>query len=555
MAEVFGVTVSDDVSDCDDEVHSEPEPDDQVTCFRLRDFTCLPRDTSYPNVSCSGNTAEAFAVQAFHNDHLKQDLSNRLLRVKKNPMIKHQVLTSTATKPRFDEKYTEASFQMPPSNCCRDPTVPHVEAYHALASERPCHAILDTGGSRCIIGENVWKRLLEHLSKDVRDQSQKKPSNVKFRFGNNQFLTSHFRVQIPSKAHFEEPKRLWSSLGVVPGSTPFLFSKRAFKQLGGVLNTVDDSCFLRRLNRYVDVSVSKTDLYLIGLTQLCEDQPSHSASFDVAVRDSLVTESRGNDSSNGKHERVSQCFSHAFLNRSKEILYSKPVHVSNCDSKSSIDRDSNPASSLPSNKHAEPNDGDLERCGRIHGRTDDHVTANSDFTVGSFEQFRDAGRIQRGQSGDEANVGEYGPRTSKHSAGTDGKSTGQPESSASSNSWTSKWKQSGHCSWRNRCQSWTRDKTSVSSSQPTGLPVSPTGTMTNSTWILAEEDEQINVMNVPTSTAPTPGTTASRPLSIAEMGQKIIFVSSNSEDRQGAQHSQSCIQEVQTRQVKPANGY
>ena len=62
--------------------------------------------------------------------------------------------------------------------------------------------------------------------------------------------------------------------------------------------------------------------------------------------------------------------------------------------------------------------------------------------------------------------------------------------------------------------------------QPMGHPVSPTGTMTNSTWILAEEEElieeRISVMNAPTSTTTTPGTTAPRPMSITELGQKVI---------------------------------
>ena len=208
VAEVFGVTISEDVSDRDDEVFSEPEPDSRVPCFRLRNFSGKQRDTSFSHIPCSGNIAEAFVVQAFHSEHIKQDFRNRLLRLNKKTLENPQVLTSNATKPRYDGNSTAASFPMPPSAVRRSLTEPHVEAYHALALERPCHAILDTGASRCIIEENVWKRLLEHLSKDVRDQIQKKPSNVKFRFGNNQFLTSHFRVQIPLKSSFKEPKRL-----------------------------------------------------------------------------------------------------------------------------------------------------------------------------------------------------------------------------------------------------------------------------------------------------------------------------------------------------------
>ena len=62
--------------------------------------------------------------------------------------------------------------------------------------------------------------------------------------------------------------------------------------------------------------------------------------------------------------------------------------------------------------------------------------------------------------------------------------------------------------------------------QPMGLPVSPTGTVTNSTWILAEEEELRGAHQCDecptTSTATTPGTTAPRPMSITELGQKVI---------------------------------
>ena len=59
---------------------------------------------------------------------------------------------------------------------------------------------------------------------------------------------------------------------------------------------MNDSCFLKRLNRCVDLDVSKTDLYLIDFTQLCEDQPTHSSNFDNdALHDGLMTESRGDD--------------------------------------------------------------------------------------------------------------------------------------------------------------------------------------------------------------------------------------------------------------------
>ena len=485
VAEVFGVTVPDDlINNDDDEVHSDSESATPVSCCQFNDFSHHFVHSDPSNVSPSLNSAEAFVVQALKQDNIKQDLRNRLIKLKESVCHRGQVHPFCAPVPRYEIR----SNASPSQAFCFVPELPHVEAYHVSALERPCSAILDTGASRCIIGENVWNQLQEHLSPDVRNQVKIKPSNVKFRFGNNQFLTSHFRTQIPLRACFEEPKRLWLSLEVVPGNTPFLFSKRAFKQLGGVLDTVNDTCFLKRLNRYVDLSLSKTDLYLIDLTQLCEEPTNRSkVSNNVFVHDGFVTESRGSDSSNRGHERFPSSFPHSFVHCSKETIGSSHAQNSNCDSKFSIDRDPDPASSLIPNKHAESNDGDIEGRCRVHDSPDDDAPPDFDFPVGGFKQLRDAGRLRRGQSRNEANVGEHGPRAAKppkHFAGIDGEPTGPSKSSSSSRSWVDKWKQSDTSSWRNRCKSWPSNPTSSSSTkcQSTGFGYATIGTSCKSSW-------------------------------------------------------------------------
>lgn len=220
MAEVFGVTVSDEIDEYhEDEVQSDSESTAAVPCCQFRnrfhhiiksDSDNFDQPVSHPSVSLS----EAFVVQALKHDNVKQDLRNRLIKLKERSSKDDQVLSSSAPVPRY-EMHPKASTS---PAFCYAPDLPHVEAFHVSALERPCHAILETGASRCIIGENVWKLVLGHLSPD--------PSNVKFRFANNQFLTSHFRVQIPLRACFDEPKRLWLAIEVVPGNTPFLFSTR-----------------------------------------------------------------------------------------------------------------------------------------------------------------------------------------------------------------------------------------------------------------------------------------------------------------------------------------
>lgn len=73
----------------------------------------------------------------------------------------------------------------------------------AAANDRPCHAILDTGASRRVIGEKVWDQLYDQLPEAIQKKVRKTPSKVKFRFGNNQALQSEYQVQVPLQSTLE----------------------------------------------------------------------------------------------------------------------------------------------------------------------------------------------------------------------------------------------------------------------------------------------------------------------------------------------------------------
>ena len=131
-------------------------------------------------------------------------------------------------------------------------------------------AILDTGASRCVIGSKILEVLLQRLPKDIRRAVMQKPSQVKFRFGNNQTLTSKYRVYFPMYSSISG-ERLWLGVEVVEGRTPFLFSKRAFKQLGGILDTTQDQCTLARLQKSIKLRVNATGLYLLDVIEFCSN--------------------------------------------------------------------------------------------------------------------------------------------------------------------------------------------------------------------------------------------------------------------------------------------
>ena len=92
---------------------------------------------------------------------------------------------------------------------------------------------------------------------------------MKFRFGNNQTLDSERRLLLPIKTGLSHV--LWLSIEIVPGRTPLLFSKRAIKQLGGIIDTVQDTCHFQRLGLSLRLRTGPTGLYMLDLAQLCEE--------------------------------------------------------------------------------------------------------------------------------------------------------------------------------------------------------------------------------------------------------------------------------------------
>ena len=152
----------------------------------------------------------------------------------------------------------------------------------AVLAQQPSsvEAILDTGASRCVMGKGLLQTFVGQLSESVRSRVRVQKSAIRFRFGNNQTLLSDRRILLPFRT--TDHQVLWLGIEVVPGRTPLLFSKKAIKQLGGIINTVTDVCELRRLQRSIRMQTGPTGLYMIDLSRLCEEnnleamQPSES---------------------------------------------------------------------------------------------------------------------------------------------------------------------------------------------------------------------------------------------------------------------------------------
>ena len=247
-----------------DEVHSESEPDPATRLchdpFCISNFRFVP-----PSPTEDIFVATHHPIPRYSSQH-----------VSSNPMKKVFGFASrhrahvTNTSPRFPMMRMPEHPSLPTTDLCEKVKRISQESEVYLSQDgHMCHAILDTGASRCVIGEKIWKQLLQQLPTAIQQQVRQLDSQVSFRFGNNQSLTSICKVQVPL-ANTTTGRKLWLSIEVVPGSTPFLFSKRAFKQLGGILDTTRDVCVLQRLSKTIPLSLSKTELYLIDMLQLCK---------------------------------------------------------------------------------------------------------------------------------------------------------------------------------------------------------------------------------------------------------------------------------------------
>ena len=164
----------------------------------------------------------------------------------------------------------------------------------AFLSTETVEAILDTGASRCVMGKRLLSTFVSQLSDATRAAVKVVKSAVKFRFGNNQTLVSEQRILLPF--HQGHQKILWLAIEIVPGGTPLLWSKKAIKQLGGVIDTTEDVCHLKRLQKSLSLRTGPTGLYLVDLARLCNesDQEQQCQAVNEQVCQ-VMCEDRSND--------------------------------------------------------------------------------------------------------------------------------------------------------------------------------------------------------------------------------------------------------------------
>ena len=128
-------------------------------------------------------------------------------------------------------------------------------------------AILDTGASRSVIGNDHVPSVLGKLPASIRAQVRECPSKVGFRFGNNQIAYSFKQLQIPL---MHQKQRIWLLIEVVPKATPFLLSIKTMKSLGAHIDLSQNTCYLQTLNRSLPLKENQNGLIVIDMADLCQ---------------------------------------------------------------------------------------------------------------------------------------------------------------------------------------------------------------------------------------------------------------------------------------------
>ena len=130
----------------------------------------------------------------------------------------------------------------------------------------PGMAILDTGASRSVVGEDHVPWIMKQLPEQIRSMVKERDSRVGFRFGNNQIEYSFKQMQIPL---IQGNQRVWILIEVVPKATPFLISIHTMKCLRAVIDLESGSCFLKSIGKSIPIIENKNGLMTLKIQDLC----------------------------------------------------------------------------------------------------------------------------------------------------------------------------------------------------------------------------------------------------------------------------------------------
>ena len=98
-----------------------------------------------------------------------------------------------------------------------------------FATLAPGHAIVDSGATRTLVGEEVWKKWIEHCNEDLLGPLCAQAQKRSFKFGGGEMLESNYEVSFNALV---KGQKLPITVSVVPGHTPFLLARPMLEQWG-----------------------------------------------------------------------------------------------------------------------------------------------------------------------------------------------------------------------------------------------------------------------------------------------------------------------------------
>ena len=130
-----------------------------------------------------------------------------------------------------------------------------------LVNESRGYAILDSGCTNTVCGEEWLQNFIDNLSFDEREKMVISHSDQKFTFGDGRSITSKKKVNIPC---WLGGKRGTLTTDVVDNNIPLLLSRRSMKRTGMVLDFKND--IVRINNRAMKLKVTNTGHYALPLS-------------------------------------------------------------------------------------------------------------------------------------------------------------------------------------------------------------------------------------------------------------------------------------------------
>ena len=175
------------------------------------------------------------------------------------------------------------------------PAEPAVEVFLNM-EERAGEAVIDTGASRSVIGEDGVPGLIKSLEGRIWGPLKKVPSSVFFRFGNSGTLQSQYALCIPRQ------QKGWIRVEVVPGQTPFLVSNAVLKEIGVLIDPRNQMLHLLDSERKIPLRTCRKNLLCVDLVDLLEVETQEEQKEEIYVVKNSEEESKFQG--NKKHEKI-----------------------------------------------------------------------------------------------------------------------------------------------------------------------------------------------------------------------------------------------------------